>query len=179
MKRGNTLKRGNGFKKVVGNSLLISKKDLKPYHISMKSKAFKYGFTKSTLKKSSFKRTLTDIQKEVRESDSKFSEFIINRDKKCLRCGSTQMLTCSHFHGRSNWATRFEPLNCITLCIDCHHIWESKKTTDYLGFMMYYLGNEQFFVLERISKMNISKTDSLLLAKNLFNKVEINKDIQY
>lgn len=176
MKRTSTLKRGNGFKKVVGNSLKV-----KPFYRDggMKSKALKYGFTKSTLKKSSFKRTQSDIQKQVRESDSKFSKFIINRDKKCLRCGSTSMLTCSHFHGRANFSTRYEPLNCITLCLDCHYIWESKKTTDYLYFMMGYLGNEQFFILERISKMNISKKDSLLLAKNLFKRVEINKDIQY
>ena len=70
MKRTSTLKRGNGFKKVVGNSFLNKK---------------------STLKKRSFKRTLNDIQKDVKESDIKFSKLIINRDKKCLRCGSTKM----------------------------------------------------------------------------------------
>jgi hypothetical protein len=152
------LKRGNGFKKVVGNSL-----------------------KKSPLKKSSFKRTPTEIQKEVRSSDSKFSKFIINRDKKCLRCGSTEMLSCSHFHGRANYATRFEPLNAVTFCIPCHEIMESKKgeTGEYMDFMIEYLGEDQFFVLDHLSKMKISKTDSLVLAKNLLSKVDINSDIQY
>lgn len=150
------LKRGNGFKKVVGNSL-----------------------KKSPLKKSSFKRTQSEIQKQVREADSKFSKFIINRDKKCLRCGSIQMLTCSHFHGRTNWATRYEPTNCITLCISCHDSWESKKSGVYMDFMMEWLGEDQFFILHHLSEMTISKADSLVLAHNLLKKVETNSDIQY
>jgi hypothetical protein len=176
LKSYKTLKRGNGFKKVVGNSLTSKAKK----RILRKGT----GFIKESwipLKKSSFKRTPTDIQKEVKESDNKFSKFIINRDKKCLRCGSTKMLSCSHFHGRSNWATRFEPLNCVTLCIPCHEIMESKKKEgmEYHQFMFTYLGTNQFTVLTHISKMDISKTDSLILARNLLSKVETNSDIQY
>lgn len=159
MKRTSTLKRGNGFKKVVGNS-----------------------FKKSPLKRSSFKITPTDIQKEVIKADSKFSKFIINRDDKhCLRCGSTQMLTCSHFHGRANYATRFEPLNCVTFCMECHVILESKKKEgmEYHQFMLKWLGEEQFFILEKISKMSISKSDSLVLVNNLLSKVDVTNDIKY
>lgn len=157
MKRTSTLKRGNGFKKVVGNSLCNK------HH---------------TLKRSSFNRTPTDIQKDVRETDSKFSKFIINRDKKCMNCGSTQMLTCSHFHGRANYATRFEPTNCVTFCITCHDIFESKKSGAYMDWMIDWLGEDQFMVLDHISKMDISKIDSLKIAHNLLKKVE-NSDIQY
>lgn len=158
MKRTSTLKRGNGFKKVVGNSLCN---------------------THHTLKRSSFKRTLSDIQKDVKESDSKFSKFIINRDKKCLRCGSTSMLTCSHFHGRANYATRYEPMNCVTFCLGCHDIMESKKSGAYMDWMIDWLGEDQFFVLDHLSKMDISKAESLVLAHNLLKKVETNSDIQY
>ena len=174
MKRTSTLKRGNGFKKVVGNSFssLTTGKKWKV------NPSFKGSYGKS-LKKTSFKTTQSDIQKEVRESDSKFSKFIINRDKKCMCCGSTQMLTCSHFHGRANYATRFEPTNCITLCMTCHDIWESKKSTVYMDFMINWLGEDQFFVLDHLSKMDISKADSLILARNLLKKVEDNSDIQY
>ena len=171
MKRTSTLKRGNGFKRVVGNSLLKGKKwEVNP--------SFKGSYGKS-LKKSSFKRTPTDIQKEVRSADSRFSKFIINRDKKCLRCGSTQMLTCSHFHGRANYATRFEPLNCVTFCISCHDIFESKKSGAYMDWMIDWLGEDEFFVLDKISKMRITKADSLKLANNILSKVEVSNDIKY
>jgi hypothetical protein len=58
---------------------------------------------------------------------------------------------------------------------------ESKKgeTGEYMDFMIEYLGEDQFFVLDHLSKMKISKTDSLVLAKNLLSKVDINSDIQY
>jgi hypothetical protein len=177
MKRNSTLKsytplkRGNGFKKVVGNSL-ISGKSWKV------NPSFKGSYGKS-LKKSSFKRTPTDLQKQVTEADSKFSRFIINRDKKCMRCGTNSMLTCSHFHGRANYATRYEPLNCVAFCTECHNIWESKKSTEYMDFMLEWLGVKQFMVLDHLSKMKMSKQDSLILANNLLKKVEENSDIQY
>jgi hypothetical protein len=170
MKRTSTLKRGNGFKKVVGNSLKkTSMITLKPGQ-TWKSKWI-------PMNKSSFK--VSDLSKEIRESDSKFSKFIINRDNKCLRCGSTQMLSCSHFHGRANYATRYEPTNAVTFCIPCHEIFESKKSGAYMDWMIDWLGEDQFFVLDHLSKMDISKADSLILAHNLLKKVETNSDIQY
>ena len=156
MKRTSILKRGNGFKKVVGNSL-----------------------KKSPLKKSSFKRTLNPVQYAIRETDSRFSKLIINRDKKCLRCGSTSMLSCSHFYGRANYATRFEPMNCITLCIPCHQEWESKKETDYKDFMIEWLGEIKFKILEVLSKIRISRQESIKLAQPLLKTVDNNNDIQY
>lgn len=163
MKRISTLKRGNGFKKVVGNSFKNPPLCLKHHNIA--------------LKKSSFK--ISDLSKEIRETDSKFSKYVIKRDGKCLHCGSTEMLTCSHFHGRANYATRFEPMNCVCFCINCHTILESKKSTIYMDWMIGYLGEEQFFVLDKISKMKITRQDSLILAHNLLKKVETNSDIQY
>lgn len=165
MKRTSTLKRGGGFKNK-GSSF-------KRPTLEVRS----YGLNK--LKKSSFKRTPTDTQKEVRETDSKFSKFIINRDQKCLRCGTTQMLTCSHFHGRANYATRFEPSNCVTFCVPCHDIFESKKSGAYMDWMLAWLGEKEFFVLDTLSKMKISKADAIKNTKNLLLKVGVNNDIKY
>lgn len=185
MKRTSTLKRGNGFKKVVGNSFKKSPLVWKPEQVNKLNpgviNVYANKFKHIPLKKSSFKRTPTDIQKEVKESDSKFSKFIINRDKKCLRCGSTYLNTCSHFYPRAIWATRYEPDNCVDFCSPCHDIMESKKKEgmEYHQFMIEYLGEERFAVLTHISKMDISKADSLILARNLLKKVEDNNDIQY
>lgn len=142
-------------------------------------KGFKKKFT--PMKNKVFNRTPTDLQKEVREADSKFSKFIINRDKKCKRCGSTYLNTCSHFYPRSIWATRYEPDNCVDFCSPCHDVMESKKKEgmEYHQFMIKWLGEDQFFILDHLSKMHITKSDSLILANNLLKKVEDNSDIQY
>lgn len=59
---------------------------------------------------------------ELSECDSAFSREIIERDKHCLfpGCFVASNLTCSHYIGRANWNTRFDPENCITLCIRHH-----------------------------------------------------------
>lgn len=59
---------------------------------------------------------------ELAECDSAFSKEIIERDGRCLfpGCGTTNNLTNSHYFKRANWNTRFDPENCITLCIRHH-----------------------------------------------------------
>lgn len=161
------LKRGKGFK-------------VKHYKFSTKAQRSNDDqVVFKPLRRSTFSKKLSTIQVDIRQADSRFSKLIINRDKKCLRCGTTYMLTCSHFHGRANYATRFEPLNCITLCTTCHDFWESKKSTEYLDFMINWLKNEEFSILDHLSKLKISKEDSLILVNNLFKRVEKDKDIQY
>ena len=128
------------------------------------------------MKRTSFKRTLNDEQKEVKEADSKFSKYIINRDKRCLRCNSASFLSCSHFYGRSIWYTRYEPYNCITLCVECHQEWESKKKTDYKQFMFELLGINNFLLLEAMSKIIMSPSQSIELHSHLFKDVDT---IQY
>lgn len=158
MKRTSILKRGNGFKKVVGNSFLNKK---------------------TTLKKSSFKKTPTKQQSEVIKADSKFARYIKERDSKCMRCGSTMFLTCSHYHGRAIWSTRYVPMNCITFCVECHVYMESKKNGEYKEFMKGWLGLDLFNVLETISETKISKESALLFAIPILEPIIMNLDIQY
>ena len=162
MKTNSILKRGNGFK-ITNSSLKRS------------------GFNRSnSLKKTSFKTKLSDLQKITKEADSNFSLFIIRRDGKCLNCESNQMLSCSHWEGRSNFSTRYDPSNCITLCIPCHQNWESKKKTIYKEFMYQWLGSIRYkFLLERIALKKVNKEEIVLKAQALLKKVGINSDIQY
>lgn len=116
---------------------------------------------------------------DVSEADSKFSKIIITRDGKCLNCGATYMLSCSHFFGRSIHSTRFDPVNCITLCISCHDNWESKKSGIYKDFMICLLGLEAFTLLEERSKERKSLEVALAEAKEY---IEFNypvNEIQY
>jgi len=67
----------------------------------------------------------------------------------CERCGKvfnlpdTQGLHCSHFVGRGNYATRFEPLNAFAHCCACHFYFEGNPhiftawVKDRLGIDLY------------------------------------------
>ena len=85
--------------------------------------------------------------------DAVFSDYIRYRDNwTCQRCKKQYIvksrgLHCSHFYGRSSWATRIEPCNAMALCFGCHQhvgsfpiehidLWESrltKKEKDYIN----------------------------------------------
>ena len=108
------------------------------------------------LKKTGFKkkRKVTKASKLRRKrgewstkyADDKFSIFIRARDGKCLKCGTTEGLTCSHYHGRGKSATRFDEDNCIALCWECHQEWEGPKA-EYTQFMLERLGPGTFIAL--------------------------------
>ena len=90
------------------------------------------------------------------KADKLFSVWIRNRDgNKCLRCGSTEYLTCSHFWPRVKSVTRFAPDNCITLCYwKCHTDskkgWEHAKQGEYRDYMIKRLGEERYKELEQL-----------------------------
>jgi hypothetical protein len=63
---------------------------------------------------------------KITPADKWFSRCTRERaDWTCERCGTrytppTTALECSHWEGRANWGTRFEPLNALALCSGCH-----------------------------------------------------------
>lgn len=96
---------------------------------------------------------------ELSKCDSAFSKEIITRDGHCLypRCFAEKNLTCSHYIGRANWNTRFDPANCITLCIRHHFMdrntaYEFQKARlekhgwngQYTIFMRLFLGEKRW-----------------------------------
>lgn len=116
---------------------------------------------------------------EIQEADSKFSKIIIERDGKCLNCGSPYFLSCSHFHGRSNFATRWDPLNCVTYCLPCHSVLESKKQGIYADFMETWLGRQRFLLLTARANQKVSKEDALKEAQAFIKVHYQESEIQY
>lgn len=60
-------------------------------------------------------------------ADKLFSEYIRKRDGRCVRCGKTENLQCSHFWSRRMEGVRFDPINAEALCPGCHKRWEHQK----------------------------------------------------
>jgi hypothetical protein len=93
--------------------------------------------------------------------DEIFSKQIRERDHwTCQRCfrrfpRGASNLHCSHYWGRSDKATRFDPLNCDALCSECHPIWEADKNGAYRAFKLRQLGTKAFADLERRARSTI------------------------
>ena len=121
---------------------------------TLKRKPFSVKSATGVRKKKSLKRKPTSVKK----ADTLFSKYIRERDGKCVRCGKTEYLQCSHFWPRAISATRFDPENCDTLCYGCHygdryHGWEYSKQGEYRTFKINQLGEERYKALEERANM--------------------------
>lgn len=96
----------------------------------------------------------------TKTADTYFSLYIRERDGKCLRCGTTENLTCSHYHRRSISATRYCEDNNIALCATCHHDWEGPKT-GYTELMIKRLGVDRFLALQLKAGTMVKRADAV------------------
>jgi len=117
------------------------------------------------------------VKTALAECDSAFSREIIARDGHCMfpGCEKTDNLTNSHYIGRANWNTRFDPENCIALCIRHHfmdrdtayefqkaraekHGWDGQYTI----FMGHFLGETRFIALIERAEEGKSRKEAIL-----------------
>lgn len=67
----------------------------------------------------------------IDKADKAFADFIKARDGRCVTCGSTKNLDCSHVFRRWHQATRWNPANAYAQCKRCHMI-HHKGSESYL-----------------------------------------------
>ena len=103
---------------------------------------------------SAIKRTPADIA---------FSKCIRERDNyTCKRCGKSYTesdtgLHCSHFHGRANWAVRFDPDNAESHCYGCHAYFEGSPH-EFTQWWLNKLGEGAYeLLLERKNDIGLGK----------------------
>ncbi len=99
-----------------------------------------------------------------------------------MRCGSRVEINDkglpishqnSHYFSRGKENTRFEPLNCDTLCMACHMMWGGDGRDGYRTFKIRQLGEEGFKKLD-VQAHTLTKKDramSLLVARELLKTV--------
>ena len=63
------------------------------------------------------KPTKTTLRNKL---DTLFSKIIRTRDKRCMRCGKRENIQCAHVMSRDHLAGRWNELNALALCPDCH-----------------------------------------------------------
>lgn len=115
-------------------------------------------------------------------ADKTFSQYIRLRDKKCVRCHSRVEFNekglpvshqNSHYWSRGKESTRFEPLNCDTLCMFCHFKWGGDERQDYTAFKLKQLGETALKMLD-VKAHTLVKKDrklSLMIARELLKSV--------
>jgi len=106
-------------------SPLRKKRTLVGSSSSLRTKRTLQGQTKPNKRTLKPKKKVWKFKKtELNECDSAFSREIRQRDGRCMFPGCPvedfASLQASHYFGRANWNTRFDPENMIALCM-FHH----------------------------------------------------------
>lgn len=117
---------------------------------------------------------------KIYREDQLMSEYVRKRDRVCVRCGSRVEFNGekpvshqnSHYWSRGNWSTRFDPLNCDTLCFACHRRWGGDYRREYEAFKIKQLGKSAYNKLEVRAHSTVKKDRklALLMVKALLSE---------
>lgn len=103
----------------------------------------------------------------MKKADDIFSLEIRQRDGfKCVFCPRTKaqgyLIQNSHYWGRGNKVTRYDPENCDALCAKCHMDNEGSKQGFYTDWKEQQLGEVRFEALRKRA-MSIGKLSDILV----------------
>lgn len=112
----------------------------------------------------------TKEQKKVwswKVADKKFRVFILERDKKCQRCGrKDRQLQVSHYWDRQHFATRWHKDNCCILCAWCHTFdkdnWEKDRLGEYEAYMRHKLGDNGYEELKKLHYKIVKRREAII-----------------
>lgn len=93
-------------------------------------------------------------------ADKEFSKFIRERDKTCFFCPNVASQN-SHFWGRGNSATRYDPLNCDGICGGCHMRHEGSKQGLYRTKKLKQLGKKEYNALEKRAHSVVKRSEAI------------------
>lgn len=107
----------------------------------------------------------------IERADIEFSKWLRNKIGKCEKCGTTEGLTCSHYIGRAEYATRYLELNCDCLCFSCHKFFEDRKQFEYRDWKIAKHGQEEHDKLRNMKYSYVSTSQSIYDLMKLLNKI--------
>jgi Bacteriophage Lambda NinG protein len=97
--------------------------------------------------------------------DKETSRIVRARDRRCVTCGSTRRLECSHFYSRAYVATRFDLRNCNAQCHACN-LRHNYDPLPYLNYMQEHYGQEVIDELNAL-RMSLRKVSDAELSERL------------
>jgi len=168
----------SGFKKPTFEQLMKARnKPRKALKVtkwgSSRSKVSKLGNSPKTGKRMIYGVKVWSLKR----ADTEFSQWLRSKfDYTCEMCGfyepaPTQRIQCSHYIGRSNKATRYDPDNCDVLCATCHHKMEDLKQYDYRDWKINKMGEEAHTALRQKGNTSLGEKDSIFNCMKLLGKL--------
>jgi hypothetical protein len=91
-------------------------------------------------------------------ADDMFSLFIRARDKRCVTCGSTDRLQCSHVERRVRKATRYSEMNAFAQCARCHSFHHYQSETPLRDYQINKCGVSAVQMLYSLSRKECKRT---------------------
>ena len=104
------------------------------------------------------------------KAHAEFSRYIRERDKHCLFCPNKATQN-SHFWGRGNSATRYDPENCDGICGGCHMRHEGNKQGLYRDTKIKQLGKNGYLALELRARSIIKRRDAIIQCVSLLSSI--------
>lgn len=104
------------------------------------------------------------------KADKLFSVWVRQRDKTCFFCANPATQN-SHFWGRGNSATRYDPINCDGICGGCHMRHEGNKQGLYRDKKISQLGQSGYDLLEKRGRSIMKRSDALLEFQEWYEKL--------
>lgn len=85
----------------------------------------------------------------------------------CTKCGRKDGLQCAHIISRSNYALRFDPINALPLCYQCHLHWAHKNPLEFAEWFQNKYPQRYNYLMSvknYIIKRNLENYENLLKA---------------
>lgn len=106
-----------------------------------------------------------------KKADTEFSQYIRERDKFCyFKCANPAKQN-SHFWGRANSSTRYDPENCDGVCGGCHMRHEGNKQGLYRDLKIKQLGMDGYMALEKRARSIVKRRDAIVECMKLLKKL--------
>lgn len=108
----------------------------------------------------------------TKKADEEFSKWIRERDRKCFFCSNPSRQN-SHFWGRGNSSTRYDPKNCDGVCGGCHMKHEGNKQGLYRTMKLRQLGKKGYILLEQKARGTMKREKAIIECMKFLGKYEI------
>lgn len=110
-------------------------------------------------------------------ADSNFSLWLRElRNYTCEVCGfyeepPTRHIQNSHYIGRKEMTTRFDPDNCDVLCSTCHAKWEARKQYEYRDWKIMKMGQKAHDDLKIKARGSLGQKDAIYNCMKLLGRI--------